>query len=215
MTITLPNYSIYDQLYQEARAQGWLGWSDNERIKRLGDLIPRLQAYEHLPKHGKVLELGCGEGSLSRLLASLGYIVTGIDISETAITWAKEKSSDFNIDYRCLDLTTPNLVLPYKYDIIIDGNCLHCIIDCDRQVFFSNIKQVLAPNGILFISSLCSQTNKNEITTKDGYAYRHIPTPENIILELEYNHFEVLKVVVLEREHYNHINIHARIKPLK
>ena len=41
------------------------------------------------PEDINILEIGCGSGSNIKYLASLGYNVYGIDISETAVKYAK------------------------------------------------------------------------------------------------------------------------------
>jgi 2-polyprenyl-3-methyl-5-hydroxy-6-metoxy-1,4-benzoquinol methylase len=41
----------------------------------------------------KILDIGCGTGSLSLVLANLGHMVTGIDLSPKMITWAREKAA--------------------------------------------------------------------------------------------------------------------------
>ncbi|NMU26928.1 class I SAM-dependent methyltransferase, partial [Vibrio parahaemolyticus] len=77
---------------------------------------------------------GCGEGHHCRAFQKLGFEVTGIDISPTAIAWAKEKAKATGIEgkYYTADLTVESFQLPERYDVVIDGNCLHCIIGADR-----------------------------------------------------------------------------------
>ena len=53
---------------------------------------------EHnVPKGGAILDLACGIGRHSTLLAEKGYKVTGVDISPTYIERAKELASEKNI----------------------------------------------------------------------------------------------------------------------
>jgi 2-polyprenyl-3-methyl-5-hydroxy-6-metoxy-1,4-benzoquinol methylase len=80
------DYLVHDRLYQEARAKGWDGWGGNDRLAYEHQWIEHLFAYGEIPKTGEVLELGCGEGHLARLLAEKGYSVLGVDISPTALT---------------------------------------------------------------------------------------------------------------------------------
>ena len=206
-----PDYKIYDSLYIEARSKGWTGWGGNARMERTGELVSRLFSDKSVPTAGKLLELGCGEGAHSRLLAHKGYEVTGIDISETAIQWAKEKSANQSdrIKYITADLTIANLAFADAYDVVVDGNCLHCVIGLDRQTFLNNVSSALAHRGIFFVSSLCSKTAVNESILQNGIPYRHIATVENLILELEASGFDIVKTVVHERQRYNHVNIHA------
>ena len=53
----------------------------------------------------KALEIGCGTGAFSRLLAARADGVTGIDLSPQMIRLARERSAGFtNIDYQTADI---------------------------------------------------------------------------------------------------------------
>jgi 2-polyprenyl-3-methyl-5-hydroxy-6-metoxy-1,4-benzoquinol methylase len=54
-----------------------------------------------------ILDAGCGEGYLSRVLASRSAKVTGIDVSPRLIQIAREKDPDGAIEYRVGDLSKP------------------------------------------------------------------------------------------------------------
>ena len=86
------DYAGHDALYIRKKSSGERGWNDEQTWfawrKEMLDLI----ASGDLPESGKLLELGCGAGDVSLLFAERGYQVTGIDISTTAIEWAKEKA---------------------------------------------------------------------------------------------------------------------------
>jgi 2-polyprenyl-3-methyl-5-hydroxy-6-metoxy-1,4-benzoquinol methylase len=42
--------------------------------------------------HGEVLDVGCGEASISLYLAERGYTVVGLDLSPTAIDLARREA---------------------------------------------------------------------------------------------------------------------------
>ena len=54
-----------------------------------------------------VLDAGCGEGYLARVLAARGARVTGIDISPRLIQQARKKDPGGIIDYLTADLSQP------------------------------------------------------------------------------------------------------------
>lgn len=84
--------SFYDNQYKSALENGYECWGGNERfIKKLNQCENILHS-GFIPKSGKVMEAGCGEGVLCREFYKKGYLVTGVDISKVAIDWAIRKS---------------------------------------------------------------------------------------------------------------------------
>lgn len=49
-----------------------------------------LTHYLNLPEKGKIMDLACGKGRHSMYLNTLGYDVTGVDLSENSIAFAKQ-----------------------------------------------------------------------------------------------------------------------------
>ena len=204
------NYLVHEEMYVQARQAGWEGWGGNERMSK-PILVERFLALEGCPTRGRLLELGCGEGHHCRAFYLHGFEVTGVDISETAIAWAREKAqlADIAGEYVVADLTAASLELTERYDVVIDGNCLHCIIGNDRTTFLNHVYRLLSENGVFFVSSLCSKDGNSHHTYKDGYTYRCIPSKENLVSELEEAGFEVRNVEVYERNASNHITVYA------
>jgi len=67
--------------------------------------MENLTAYLNLPEDGKILDLACGKGRHSRYLNSIGYDVTGVDLSENSIAYAKQFENDtlhFEVHNMCL-----------------------------------------------------------------------------------------------------------------
>jgi 2-polyprenyl-3-methyl-5-hydroxy-6-metoxy-1,4-benzoquinol methylase len=80
-----------------------------------------------------ILDVGCGTGSLSVVLAGLGHTVTGIDVSPSMIALAQTKAAQhgFQIEYHVMDAADPQL-LPQKYDVIICRHLLWVLPDPER-----------------------------------------------------------------------------------
>jgi 2-polyprenyl-3-methyl-5-hydroxy-6-metoxy-1,4-benzoquinol methylase len=79
----------------------------------------------------RILDVGCGEGEDSLLLASLGAKVTGIDISPAAVALAKERAQlsglSGSTDFICSPLE--QAPLPDKhFDVIWGDNVLHHVL---------------------------------------------------------------------------------------
>jgi SAM-dependent methyltransferase len=71
---------------------------------------------EHLkpPAGSRMLDVACGKGRHSKILAAMGYAVTGIDISEDSIAQAKQFEND-NLEFYVHDMRLPFRVNYFDY----------------------------------------------------------------------------------------------------
>ncbi|MEU7511443.1 class I SAM-dependent methyltransferase [Streptomyces sp. NPDC042898] len=102
-----------------------------------------------LPVGGKALDLGCGPGRNALHLASLGFDVTAVDLSPTAIAWAEERAREAgaeNVRFVCGDaFRGPALDGPY--DLVYDSGCFHHLPPHRRVSYLALLDRVLAPGG--------------------------------------------------------------------
>ena len=113
-------------------------------------LIETLDKYDFKKK--KVLDIGCGSGTIDFYLAKNGSSVLGIDISENAIKKCKESSRILKLDR---DLTFkvvnfPNESVNQKFDLVICAEVLEHLKD--DVMALRKIKKMLKPKGISIIS---------------------------------------------------------------
>jgi len=102
----------------------------------------------------KVLDIGCGEGFYSIYLASKGFDVLGIDISENAIKYAKENAEKKGVKIRFKAMDLRDLPeLNEKFDFILEWAILHCIPFEQRQKHIENVNNLLNKGGKYF--SMC------------------------------------------------------------
>ncbi|NKC01755.1 MAG: methyltransferase domain-containing protein [Pseudomonadales bacterium] len=108
--------------------------------------------------HGQtVCDLACGEGFLSRILASQGAQVYGFDLSDALIASAKERS-DPAIQYEVQDAEQLEGVASDFFDTVI---CHLAVMDIgDLDAFCTTANRVLKPGGQLLITLLhpCFET---------------------------------------------------------
>lgn len=86
-----PYYHILYKDRDYAEAQGFM---DN------------LTNYLNIPEGGKILDLACGKGRHSVYLNTLGYNVTGVDLSEQSITHAKQFENE-TLKFDVHDMSKP------------------------------------------------------------------------------------------------------------
>jgi O-antigen biosynthesis protein len=143
-------------------------------------------AYEHLHRYAyisrfvqgkRVLDLGCGEGYGSALLARTADSIVGIDIDEQAVHHARGKYSGDNIRFAAGSITA--IPLSRRFDVIVCFEVLEHINEHDQLL--SEVKRLLAPDGLLIIST----PNKSE--------YRRLePSNRFHLKELDFDEFRTL-----------------------
>lgn len=198
------NYAGHDQEYQRRKAKDYAGWERSETIQTNLQALARTLAAKHMPKSGRVLELGCGAGDLSLWLAVQGYQVTGIDISPFAIEWARDKCQERGLGaaFQIGNVLALNAISDDLFDLVIDSYCFHCIIAADRALFLENARQVLRPQGILHIRSMCGdpasaacQENYDPVSRcqiYDQIATRYYGKAADILQEIQAANFEII-----------------------
>ncbi|EGV43902.1 class I SAM-dependent methyltransferase [Bizionia argentinensis JUB59] len=76
---------------------------DNSEAQLFMDTLTN---YLNLPEGGEILDLACGKGRHAVYLSSLGYDVTGVDLSENSIEHAKQFEND-NLHFEVHDMCKP------------------------------------------------------------------------------------------------------------
>lgn len=76
---------------------------DHEEAQAFMDTLTN---YLNLPENGKILDLACGKGRHSIYLNSLGYDVTGADLSESSIDYAKQFENE-RLHFKLHDMCEP------------------------------------------------------------------------------------------------------------
>ncbi len=99
-----------------------------------------------------VLDLACGEGYNTRILARKEAIVTGIDFSEKMIEYAKqlEVRERQGIDYRVSDATNLHEFSDEYFDLVTSFMALQDIKDLNATIF--EVSRVLKINGRFIFS---------------------------------------------------------------
>lgn len=78
--------------------------------------MDNLTNYLNVPEKGKILDLACGKGRHSVYLNSLGYDVTGVDLSENSIMYAKQFEND-TLHFEVHDMCKP---FQQKFDAVFN-----------------------------------------------------------------------------------------------
>lgn len=113
-------------------------------------------------KAGRAIDIGCGTGNESIYLATKGFEVTGIDISEKAVSAARRKAKESNVNCSFITANVLEIPLNQQYDFVLDRACFHFLDPSERQKYIDNIGSLLKPNGtFLLIVSSDQESPKN------------------------------------------------------
>jgi len=157
---------LYEKIYADRNEE------EAEQLGRqLENIIPHKQ-YEY------ILDLGCGRGRHSLTLASKGYRVKGIDLSEEAIRKAREKAEARNldnVDFEVRDMRNP---LPEKFDAIVNLFTTFGYFKDDREneEILDSVVAMLKPGGMFILDYLNARQvrktyNPEDHGTFDGVEY--------------------------------------------
>ena len=119
------------------------------------------QLARHLPllrTHGRVLDVGCGQGTQAIALARAGWHVLGLDLEDTLLDVARaclrEEADDVRsrVEFRVGDLfALASVVENDRFDVV----CCHGVVMYLPSLNFAvaALAEVVAPNGMLSVLS--------------------------------------------------------------
>ncbi|MFJ1742530.1 class I SAM-dependent methyltransferase [Streptomyces microflavus] len=128
-------------------------WAQGRRYRKVDPAESRLLE-NHLGtgRDRPALDLGCGDGTLTRGLTQLGYSSTGIDCSPSAIALATDHDDAAGSPvWVCMDITTDDLnILPDPAYAVITCRLVYRWIS-DKAAFLDRVRHLLAPGGTFWV----------------------------------------------------------------
>lgn len=127
----------------------------------------------------RVLDVGCGVGTIDFYLANLGNFVIGLDISQNAIVIARQNAINLKLSKRVkfYKLDFPTKIPKGKFDVIVCSEVLeHLLFD---ELAVQKIQSLLNKGGIVIASSpsqnspLYKLGRLNEFDKKVGHVRRY------------------------------------------
>ena len=109
------------------------------------------QVVDLLPKEGKLLDLGAGQGQDSRFFARAGYKVISTDLNEAALSLSKAKADDdvSDLEFKVVDIGKKFSFDDQSYDVVYSHLGLHYFDKQTTRGVLEEIKRVLKPGGVL------------------------------------------------------------------
>jgi ubiquinone/menaquinone biosynthesis C-methylase UbiE len=158
-------------------------------------------------------------------LAARGYDVHGVDISATAIGWARERFAAAGLVGTFLqgDVRDMPCFAEGSFDLVFDGACLHCLIDDDRSLCLAEARRLLASGGVFVVSSMCGAPRSDDAKARfdarashlleAGRPYRTLKPLGALEDELKAAGFEVLRSQLTRNPWWDHVVMPCRPAP--
>lgn len=122
---------------------------DNEAALFIDQLLVRI----HPQPSDKMLDIGCGKGRHSRMLAAKGYFVTGLDISEESIKEARRSEND-HLEFYVHDMRRPYRMNYYNFVFNFFTSFGYFNTEREHYNAIRTFSQALIKNGLLVIDYL-------------------------------------------------------------
>jgi SAM-dependent methyltransferase len=120
-----------------------------------GHVLPsRLQPLAAELGQGKALDIGCGTGDTSILLARQGWEVVAFDFVERALETARKKAVTAGVTVRFLRADVTNLgsyAVGGGFTLLCDNGCLHGLSDAQRDAYVPEVSAVAASGARLLL----------------------------------------------------------------
>lgn len=164
---------------------------DENEAKRF---IENLVTYLKIPAGSLILDLACGKGRHSVQLNELGFIVTGLDLSEKSILSLKQKESE-TLTFVIGDMRKPYRTghFDHVFNLFTSFGYFHD--DHENNEVIESISKTLKKGGIAVIDYLNAHTTRTDIPSSEK---KRIEGLEFAIEKFELNNSVVKKIDFLD-----------------
>jgi len=149
--------------YLEHASQDYFRGHDSIAKVRSGEALAR-QAERILGSKGRLLEIGCGRGELLRGAADAGWMVRGVEMTET---FARDARNDFDLPVESSPAETAD-ALKEEWDVIVLAGILEHVYD--PMALLSRTHAALCSGGLVFIDV----PNECSFYSRAGNLYLHL-----------------------------------------
>ena len=176
-------YAKQKKFFRKAYETGEHGWPEAGPTPQVAALAARAGS-----GRGKTaLDLGCGEGRHTILLARMGYDVTAFDLEPLALEKARAavRKSGLTARYQAGDALHPGFD-DGAFDLVLDYGCFHHVVTRDWPRYRRQIARILKPGGHLLLSVFSTKFRHHakERRTRNWIVHRnhydHFFTPGEI-----------------------------------
>lgn len=146
----------------------------------LGEVLARVQ--KHMDKGLPVVDVGCGNGRFSRLLADHFPRVLGVDVSPRAVERAKEESAGRDhITYRVLDISSPGVGPTLGAELgevnVFMRGVFHVFEPAQRKSAVESLRAMMGSRGTLYFAETNYEGDPLDQLVAQGATPTSMPDP--------------------------------------
>ena len=140
----------------EWSGERFLPWHEDATLA--AEHLHRYAYASRIARGKRVLDIGCGEGYGSAILAAHAASVIGVDLDAATVAHAHRKYSNANLDF--LIASAAELPFSLRFDLAV---CFEVLEHLEDQIgMVAEIRRVLTPEGVLIISTPDKRTYTDE-----------------------------------------------------
>jgi GT2 family glycosyltransferase/SAM-dependent methyltransferase len=179
----------------DQRLIDWTGercvpWSDDLQV-----------VYEHYHRYAlaarfvrdkRVLDLACGEGYGSALLATEASEVVGVDLDETTVEHATRHYGGGNVRFESGSITDTSLLYGEKFDVVVCFEAIEHV--SDHVAVLDLVRSRLNHGGLFIVSTPDTAIYQHEHGNDNPFHVKELSKPEfESLLEDAFRHVALLK----------------------
>lgn len=138
----LSEHNRRQQSYFEARVKPTMVPADTPYLRRH---VAELLRFGEISRTQRILEIGCGMGRYTLLLADLGMRVEGLDLTPVLLQRLRESAGNRQIPLHCADVLEAPAELSGVFDAVLGFFMLHHVHDL--TLVFRGVSKLLRPGG--------------------------------------------------------------------
>jgi SAM-dependent methyltransferase len=170
LQVNLENYKMNLEFWEAAWQRVTKAVHTPPNLEYIKNIIPDLKKYPIT----KILDLACGSGWLSFMLAEAGFKVRGVDTSDAAIKLAKKGCAEngvvqrsLDVEFYCADILDMDLT-EKDFDCVIMNACLEHFDLASAAQLLANLKKHLKPKAYIYgVFDMVATSNKGEFICFD------------------------------------------------
>jgi SAM-dependent methyltransferase len=152
MSFNIPDQdavSWFDRLYAAAdRDRAAIPWASLEPCPWVPGML------ERFPGPGRAVIVGCGLGDDAEAVAAAGYDTVAFDVSDEAVSWAKDRHPDSPVEYAVRDLLRLPAEMRRNFDLVVEVRTIQSLPPTLRAQAITGVADLIAPGGRALVVAL-------------------------------------------------------------